>query len=333
MEAQPSEPHAATVEPNVTERPGLQRAMTISHVRDYGIIAVVVALFVVLSVTAPSFFTVRNLLNVLQQNAAIGIISCGATLVIIGADLDLSVGSVFIVTGVVAAWGANHFSVPVGELMGILAGGVLGVINGTIVTVFRVSSFLATLATGLAFAGAAVAITKGIDITVTAASFGTLGNGGIGEVAYAVMIFAGVALAGQLVLSRSVFGRHLYGVGGNREAARNAGVRVNSVRMTAFIISGLAAGLAGVIGASMVLSGSTTTGSQYALASVAAIALGGTSIFGGVGAMWRTVLGVILLALITNGFNLLGVASYYQNIVEGAVIVLAVAINSLAAES
>ena len=301
------------------------------HVRRYGIIVVFAALFITLSVLSPAFLTTTNLLNLLHQNAAIGIISCAATLVIIAAGLDLSVGSVYIIGGVVAAYAAVHVSVPVGLTAGILCGGILGLVNGLISTKLRISSFLATLATSLAFSGAAVAITKGVAISVAAPSFGTLGSGGIGRVTYPVIIFAAVAVACQLVLSRTTFGRYIYAIGGNPEAARIAGVRVDLIRVITFVLSGLAASLGGVIDASTVFSGSTDTGSQLALASVAAVALGGTSIFGGVGSVWRTVLGVLLLAMIENGFNLLSVASYYQNIVEGAIIVLAVAVNSFAA--
>lgn len=301
------------------------------HVRQYGIIVVFIALFVVLSLTSPAFLSVNNLLNLLHQNAAVGIISCAATLVIILAGLDLSVGSVYIVGGVVAAYGAVHISVPVGIILGVLAGAVLGTLNGLITTKLRISSFLATLATSLVFSGAAVAITKGVAIAVATPSFGVLGNGGIGRVTYPVIIFAIFAVICQLVLSRTVYGRYIYAIGGNAEAARNSGIRVDLIRLTTFILCGFAAALGGVLDASTVFSGTTDSGSQLALASVAAIALGGTSIFGGIGSIWRTVLGVLLLAMIQNGFDLLSVASYYQDMVEGGIIIIAVAINSFAA--
>jgi ribose transport system permease protein len=301
-----------------------------SQVRDYGIVFVFVALFLVLSFTSPGFLTTTNIFNLLHQNAAVGIISCAATLVIVAAGFDLSVGAVYVVGGVVSAWAAIHISVPVGLVGGVLVGGVLGLFNGLITTQLRISSFLATLATSLAFSGAAVAITQGFPITVSDSSYAQLGNGGIGEVTWPVIIFAAVAIVLQLLLSRSVFGRYVYAVGGNTEAARNSGVRVDTVRIVTFVVSGLAAALGGVIDASTVSSSSTEGGGELALTAIAAVALGGSSILGGAGAVWRTVLGVLLLAMIANGFDLLGVASYYQDMVKGAIIVVAVAVNSAA---
>ena len=220
-----------------------------THVRKYGIIVVFIALFITLSAVSPKFLSVNNLLNLLQQNASIGIISCAATLVIIAAGLDLSVGAIYIIGGVIAAYGAVHVGVPFGLVLGILSGAVLGTINGLLTTKLRISSFLATLATALAYTGVAVAITKGVAISVAGSSFGTLGNGGIGRVTYPVIIFALVAAGCQLLLSRTVFGRYIYAIGGNAEAARISGIRVDLIRLATFILVGLAASLGGVLDA------------------------------------------------------------------------------------
>jgi ribose transport system permease protein len=306
------------------------RRLTAEHVRDYGIIVVFVLLFVVLSITSPSFLSVDNLLNIVRQNAAVGIIACAATLVIIGAGFDLSVGAVYFLAGVASAWLAVHVSVPVAFAGGIGVGLALGAFNGLLSTVLGISSFLATLATSLVFAGAGAAITKGFPISVTDTSFAQLGTGGFGRLTYSIIVFALVAIVLQLVLTRTTFGRYIFAVGGNAEAARNSGVRVNTIRVATFVICGAAAGLAGVIDASTVSSGGNDDGASLVLASVAAVALGGTSIFGGIGAVWKTVLGVLLLAMIANGFDLLSIASYYQDMFEGFVIIVAVAVNSLA---
>jgi ribose transport system permease protein len=306
------------------------RRLTAEHVRDYGIIVVFVVLFIVLSITSPSFLSVDNLLNLVRQNAAVGIIACAATLVIIGAGFDLSVGAVYFLAGVASAWLAVHVNVPIAFLGGVAVGLVLGAVNGVLATALRISSFLATLATSLVFAGAGAAITKGFPISVSDEGFATLGTGGFGRLTWSVIVFAAVAIVLQLVLTRTTFGRYIFAVGGNAEAARNSGVRVDRIRVATFIICGAAAGLAGVIDASTVSSGGNDSGASLVLASVAAVALGGTSIFGGIGAVWKTVLGVLLLAMISNGFDLLSIASYYQDMFEGFVIIVAVAVNSLA---
>jgi ribose transport system permease protein len=306
------------------------RRVTIEHVRDYGIIVVFIVLFVVLSITSPSFLSVDNLLNIVRQNTAVGIIACAATLVIIGGGFDLSVGAVYFLAGVASAWIAVHVNVPLALLGGIVVGFLLGGFNGLLSTRLNISSFLATLATSLVFAGAGAAITKGFPITVSDPAFAKLGTEGIGRLTYSVMVFAVVAIVLQLLLTRTTFGRYVFAVGGNSEAARNSGVRVDRIRVTTFIVSGMAAGLAGVIDASTVSSGGTDSGASLILSSIAAVALGGTSIFGGVGAVWKTILGVMLLAMIANGFDLLSIASYYQDMFEGFVIIVAVAINSLA---
>ena len=154
------------------------RRLTAEHVRDYGIIVVFIVLFIVLSITSPSFLSVDNLLNIVRQNAAVGIIACAATVVIIGAGFDLSVGAVYFLAGVASAWLAVRVNVPIGLLGGVAVGLLLGGFNGLLSTTLGISSFLATLATSLVFSGAGAAITKGFPISVSDTSYGTLGTGG-----------------------------------------------------------------------------------------------------------------------------------------------------------
>jgi ribose transport system permease protein len=183
----------------------------------------------------------------------------------------------------------------------------------------------------LSFGGIAVAVTRGgLLITPQSSVFTFLGQQRVAGIQYPVIIFAVVAIVLQLVLSYTVFGRHLYGVGDNRNAARLSGLKVDRTVIITFVVTGAACGLAGLIDASTTGSGSSLTAGlagQLALLAIAGVALGGTSIFGGVGAVWRTVLGVLMLGMITNGFNLLAVADYWQNIVRGLLIIVAVAIG------
>jgi ribose transport system permease protein len=293
-------------------------------VRDYGIVISFVALFVTLSIASPVFLSKANLLNILDQNAALGIVACAGTLVIIAGGFDLSVGATFALSSVVAAKVAGSTSVEIGMLLGCLTGLGVGLVNGLLVTVGRINSFIGTLATSIALRGLALVLTGGVLIRVADPSFTHLGQDSFLGIKLTVYFLAVAMLVFAVLLNRTVFGRKVFATGGNEEAARLSGVRVGGVRIMTFALSGLAAGLAGVLEASRVATGQADAGTGLELAAIAAIVLGGTSILGGEGAVWRTILGVLLLAMIGNGFNLLNVDPMYQQIVQGAIILLAV---------
>lgn len=302
----------------------------ISTARNYGIVMAFIALFVTLSFASPAFFSSANLLNILDQNAAIGIMACAGTFVFIAGGFDLSVAAVFALSGVVAAKVALATGVAPGLLAGVLAGLAVGVVNGAVTTVGRVNAFVATLATSIIVRGLAVLISGGLLITVVDEGFRELGGGRIGDIKYTILVWLVFALISGFVLSRTTIGRSVYACGGNPEAARLSGVRVSLVRAGTFAFSGLAAGLAGVLEASRVATGQANSGVGLELAVIAAIVIGGTSIAGGEGAVWRTVLGVLLLALIGNGFNLLSINASYQQMFQGAIILGAVGLDAWA---
>jgi ribose transport system permease protein len=308
------------------------RRIKAEHIRDYGIVAFAIALFIYFSVASSVFLTKNNLLNLVYQNATIGVAACAVTLTIIAGNFDLSLGSIFVLAEVLAAWAAVHWGVWWAFPMALVAGAAMGAINGLLVSKVHINAFLATLATALTFGGIAVGVTHGgLLITPSSSVFTFIGQQRVAGVQYPVIIFALVAIVCQLVLAYSVFGRHLYGVGGNRDAARLSGIKVDRTVIITFVITGAACGLAGLIDASTTGSGSSDMsglGGQLALLAIAGVALGGTSIFGGVGAVWRTVLGVLILGMITNGFDLLAVPDYWQDVVRGILIILAVAISS-----
>lgn len=306
------------------------RAVKPEHIRDYGIIVFVVVIFVYFSFTAPSFLTGNNLLNILFQNATIAIPAFALTLVIIAGNFDLSIGAIFTFSGVLCAWTAVYWGVWWSFPVAIGAGALMGYINGFTITKLKVNAFLATLATGLAFTGLALAVSAGSQILPTSDVFRVIGQGSVLGIPYPVIILVIVAVVLQLLLSKSVFGSHLYSVGGNPDAARISGLRVDRIVITTFVLTGAACGVAGMIDASMTNQGSgvNVLGQSLPLSAIAAVAIGGTSIFGGVGSVWRTMVGVVLLGIITNGFNLLGVPSFWQDIVRGALIVVAVAISA-----
>jgi ribose transport system permease protein len=305
----------------------------LARLRDYGIPITVLIVFVYLSFASPTFLTTRNLLNVLDQSSIVGMVAVGGTLVLIAGGLDLSVGAIFAISGVFAAQMVDVTGVPIAILLGILVGGVLGLINGTISTVGRVNAIITTLATGIMIRGFALVLTGGSLVRTTDPSFSALGRGEIFGVKYVVLVFLLVVAVGWFLLSRTAFGRYIYAVGGNSDAAHLSGVRVHRIRTAAFIISGLTASIAGVLVASRVATGQADAGLGLEISAIAAIVIGGTSINGGEGAVWRTVFGVLLVTLVGNGFNLLNLNPIWQQVFMGAVILAAVAIDSWSKKS
>ena len=307
------------------------RRIKAEHIRDYGIVVFAVVLFIYFSIASSVFLTSQNLLNLVFQNATLGIAACAVTYTIIAGNFDLSLGAIFVLSEVLGAWAAVHWGVWWAFPIAILSGLAMGLINGLLVTKLRVNAFLATLASALTFSGIAVGVTGGgLLITPSSSVFTFLGQNKAGAIQYPVIIFAVVAIVLQLVLSYTVFGRHLYGVGDNRSAARLSGLKVDRIVVLTFVITGAACGLAGLLDSSITGSGSSATtglGGTLALLAIAGVALGGSSIFGGVGSVWRTVLGVLILAMITNGFDLLAVPDYWQDIVRGILIIIAVSIS------
>ncbi len=292
--------------------------------RDYGIVVVLVALFIALSIGSPQFLSTTNLLNILDQWAPLGLIACGGTLVIIAGGFDLSVGAIYAVGAAIAAKLALEVDAVIGLIAGVGIATLAGLLNGALASVGRINALIVTLATAMVFRGVALVITDGQLISVEDATFQFLGNGSLLGVTYISWIFIVFALVCGFVLSRQAFGRYIYACGGNPEAARLAGIRVNLVRTITFGVSGAAAGLGGVLAASQIGTAQADMGTGIELQVIGAIVIGGTSILGGQGAIWRTVVGLFILALINNGFNLLNIDSQYQLIIQGAIILIAV---------
>jgi ribose transport system permease protein len=292
---------------------------------EYAVLILLGIVLIALVILSPSFFTFANIVNILNQNAPLVIIASVGTFVIISGNFDLSTGAIYGVAGVIAAWLAVATgNVWVALLAAPVVGVVLGAFNGIVITRLRVHSFLATLASSMIFTTIAVLITGGSLITVTTPGFSVLGRERVGGVFIAVIVMIVVVAIFWLLLSRTVFGRHVYAVGGNAEAAELSGIRVNRTRVIVFILSGLAAGSAAAIGVSRIASGQPLAGAGLELAAIAAVILGGTSIYGGIGAVWRSIAGVFLIALIGNGFDLLNLNPQLKDMVTGFIILAAV---------
>lgn len=307
----------------------VQESLRRFQIREYGIVFVFLALFITLSLSSDRFFQKQNFFNILDQWSAIGLLACAATICIISGVFDLSAGAMVSVSAVVACKVAVGTTPWVGILAGVATGLGLGISNGLIVHFTRINSFIGTLATGIVFGGLAIIITGGNIVTVTDAQFGVLGQNDWLGLKFTGWTFIVFAVVSGIVLARSRFGRYVYAVGGNPESARLSGIRVGLIRGSCFALSGLAAGIAGVLLASRTASAQADLGRGMELTAISAAILGGTSIFGGEGAVWRAVLGVLLLAMIGNGFNLLGINTTYQAIVQGALILVAVAADQL----
>jgi ribose transport system permease protein len=302
--------------------------LRLSAVREYGIVASFLVVFITLSLTSDAFLTTTNLLAMLDQTAPIGIMAVGGTLVFIAGGFDLSISAIFAISGVIAAQAVEPFGAGIALVLGALVGAGFGLANGLLVTAARINPFIATLGSQLIIRGLAVVLTGGYLVSVSEPGFTDFGQGeflGLKLGVWAWIVFAGAA---GFLLSRTTLGRYIFATGGNPEAARLSGVRVNHVRAITFVISGFAASLAGVLVASRVATGQADAGMGIEFTVIAGIVIGGVSIFGGEGAIWRCVLGVLLLTMIGNGFNLLNIEAIYSQIFQGGIILLAVAIDA-----
>ena len=296
--------------------------------RDYAVLILIVLLMIVLSLASDAFLTSRNLLNILNQNAPLAIIACALTLVIIVGGFDLSTGAIFAVASVSSAYIAINFNPYIGLLLAPIIGIGLGYLNGIIITTFKVHSFLSTIATSLVFRGLAILITGGFLIPVRMKEFTWLGREKIFEVHVAVYVLIVFAILSTFILTKTTVGRYIFAIGGNEDASILSGIKVNLVKIFAFSFCGFAAGIAAAIQVSRISLGTSQAGVGMELQAIAAVILGGTSIYGGSGAVWRSIAGVMLLALINNGFNILNADPFYKDLTTGLVIIAAVALTS-----
>lgn len=298
-------------------------------ISNYAIVWVTLGLMVLLTATTHNFLTAQNLRNVLDQQAPTLIVAAATTLTVIAGGFDVSLSAIYVLTPIVAIEVANHSgSVLLGIVAAVLTGGSAGAVNGLIVTVLRVNSFIATLASSFAIFGLAYIVSHQAIVTPKTLSFANFATTRIAGLTSATWIaFAVVALC-WVLLAATRFGRYVYATGGNPEAARLAGVRTSWVLAATFVLGGLAVGLSGAVGAAQNLSAQASDDFTFVFGVVAAVVVGGTSIAGGVGAVWRSVVGVLFIAFLVNGFNINGVDPIYQRIIEGFVILVAVSLDS-----
>jgi ribose transport system permease protein len=294
----------------------------------YAMVLILVVLACVSDILYPGFFDSGNLRNILSQNAPIGIVAIGMTFVIIAGGFDLSVGAIYAAGSLFFAGLAAHVPVPLALVAALLVGMAAGTINGTIVTRLKVNAFVATLGTSSVFTGLALIYSHSAPITADMAGFDYIGSANWAGIPVAIFILAAVFVVASVVLSRTVYGRSVYATGGSIEAARLSGIRVDLIRASTYMITGVCAALAGAIIASRTGVGQGDIGADVTLDAIAMVIIGGTSLFGGEGAMWRTLVGLLILATINNLFDSLALESSVQLLVKGLVVIGAVSLDA-----
>lgn len=289
------------------------------------LLVILVILCVAISIGAPQFYSIENIIAILRQCSLVLIIAVGMTMLLIAAEVDLSVGASLAFSGVVAMDVTNKTgSVSMGVAAGILFGGAVGLLNGLVVTRLRVNSLIATIATMMILQGGVFLYSReAVQNHHLQRAFTEISTGYVGPVPIPVIIAALVFIVGYVVLRHTTLGRYIYATGANERAARLSGVRPQRLKLLVFVVTGLLTGLAGLILASLMNAGQPTAGRGFELTVVAAVILGGTSLLGGRGSLLGTLLGVLILKVIDNGIIILRWDQNLQMVVPGIVIVLA----------
>jgi len=315
-------------------------------IQKFAALAGLLLLVFAFAVTSNAFLTMSNGVTIALQTSTIAYLGLGATCVIITGGIDLSVGSVLALSGVIAGLAVKAgFPVPIAMLFGIIAGGVCGTVNGLVITRMRLPPFIATLGMMMVARGLALQFTGARAISGLGESFGELGNGSLWRVVeegangfprvifpgipYPVILMIVLAIVVAVILQKTTFGRHLYALGSNEEAARLSGVNVSRTKIGAYLLSGLLAGLCGCVLMSRLVTAQPNEGVAYELDAIAAAVIGGTSLAGGVGTISGTIIGAFIIGILRNGLNMNGVSSFIQMIIIGLVIIGTVWIDQM----
>ncbi len=298
--------------------------------RELGTVVGLFALVVLLSFLSPHFLSVSNLLNVMEQTSINAVIAVGMTFVILSGGIDLSVGSVLALAGVVLASALRAGAVvPVAIGAGLGAGALCGLVNGALITKGGLPAFIATLGMMSIARGGALVFTEGRPVSGFEAGFRGIATGRLLGIPSPVLITAVIYVVGHFLLTRTRFGRYVYAIGGNEEATRLSGISAGFHKTMVYVLSGVASGLAAVLLTARLNSAQPIAGFNYELDAIAATVIGGTSLSGGVGTLHGTLVGALIMGVLRNGLNLLGTSSFFQQIVIGVVIITAVLVDSM----
>lgn len=292
-----------------------------------GAIIAFLAIALVGSLLSPTFLTQRNVTNVMRQTAMLGVVTVGMTFVILTAGIDLSVGMVLSFTSVAAAMlfdNGQGLPLPIVFLTTLALGSAIGAFNGFMIIWRGAAPFVVTLAMMAIAGGAALTVSGGKPIGGIQGTYSWLGSGSVGPIPVLVLLMLFVFLLGAFVLRYTPYGRHVYAIGGNEEASRLSGIAVDRVKVITYTISGLLSALGGIIFSARVTVGDPWAGRGLELDAIAAVVIGGTSLFGGVGTMWGSLLGALIITMINNVLNLLNVSPYMQGLAKGIIILAAI---------
>lgn len=292
---------------------------------DYGVVVALVVLVVLVSVLEPSFLSAGNVFNVLSQWAPVAIMGIGMTYVVLTGGFDLSMAATYALGAVVAAALGQTMAPALAFSGAIVVTAIVGLMNGLIVTELRVNPFIATLGSSLVITGVTLLLTGNKPIQVFFEPFTAVGRGDVLGVPISALIMIALFVIAGLLLAYSRYGHNIYAAGGNREAARLSGIRTDSVVASAYVLAGITAGIAGSITASKLSSAQAGLSGTLVFDVLTVVIVGGTALSGGKGSIWRTAVGVGILATLQNGFNLLNIDPYYQNIIKGIIIIAALA--------
>ena len=308
----------------------MEKMSFVGFIKKYSLLVLLIIFVVVSAILSPNFLKPANIMNMLQQCSAPGIIAIGMTLVIIIGGIDLSVGGVAAVAGMVTSIVvAAGNGVVIGIIAGIGVGALFGLFTGFIISKFGLPDFIVSMGTLQIARGVALLVTRGQPVFGLHAELNVIGGGRIGIVPISGLIWIGLTIAIFLIMKYTIFGRSLYAIGGNREAANLSGVKTARNYAITYILCGALAGFAGILTASWLKTGQPTACDGYELDAIAASVIGGTSMTGGIGSVIGTFGGGFLLQIITNIFNLVGLSSFYQQIAKGIIIIGALLLNRL----
>ncbi|MCL4386225.1 MAG: ABC transporter permease [Actinobacteria bacterium] len=297
--------------------------------KNYGVIIFFVILVIILSLLSNKFLNIANVLNIIRQSSIIGLVAIGSTLTIISGNFDLSVGSVAGLTGVIAISLTNRFGVVSGVIIALLVGIVVGFINGFLVTKARINSFIVTLGMMTIVRGCALLWTNGYIVAGKIESYKLIGRGMIGPIPIPIIILVVFVAIFWFFMQKTRTGRYIYAVGGNKETAYLSGISVSRYQTMCYVIGGFLAAIAGIVLTSRMNAATPNDGTGYEFDAITGTIIGGTSLAGGEGNVLKSILGVILLNVINNGFNILNVNPYIQYVFRGFIILASVAIYSV----
>lgn len=300
-----------------------------NKVFDYGIVMFLICLIVIFSLSNKYFFTFNNITNILRQISIVGISTVAMTMVILTGGIDLSVGSMLALSAIMLAKmmtsGINMFiAIPITLVLGVM----MGCFNGFLINKIKISPLISTLGTMTIYRGITYIVTSGLPVYGFPKGFSFIGQGYIGKIPVPIFILVGVYIVGFIILYMTKFGVHVYGIGGSEKASLLSGIKVNKVKYKVYALSGFLASLAGVVSLSRINSGVPNMGNGFELDVVTAVVLGGVSVNGGVGKLSGVIIGCLIIGILSNGMILLNIGEYYQMVVKGVVLLVAVGIDN-----